>query len=157
MKDRVPIPQARELMTSRVVSVEPNADIVDAVHLLLKHGHSGAPVVDDGKRLLGVLSEHDCVRVLAEVVGTGWPQGNVSDHMSKDIETVEAREDALALAARFSQGTHRRVFVVEDGKLAGVVTRSDLLRGLAKLEEEMGRGKKVSTWSIIEGRRRDLG
>ncbi len=157
MKDRTPIPQARELMTSRIVSIDPETDIVDAVHLLLKHGHSGAPVVDSDKHILGVLSEHDCVRVLAEAVAANWPQGSVSDHMSKEVETVEPREDALALAARFSGGAHRRVFVVEDGRLVGVVTRSDLLRGLAKLEEEMGRGKKVSTWSIIEGRRRDLG
>ncbi len=156
MAKRPPVPQAHEVMTARVDGIDPDAEIVNAIHMLLKNGHSGAPVLDAQKHLLGVLSEHDCIRVLSEAIADRWPQGRAADHMTKEVETVAPNEDVLALASRFGNGSHRRLFVVDGERLVGVITRSDLLRALAKLDDEMSGGKKSSTYELIQERHRDL-
>jgi CBS domain-containing protein len=61
------IPTARDVMTTRVHTIPSDSDIDEAVRMLLKHGHSGAPVVDSNGAPQGVLSEHDCVRVLTRL------------------------------------------------------------------------------------------
>ena len=127
-----------------------------AVRILLEGGHSGAPVVDDGGAPVGVLSEHDGIRVLAAAVAEGWPAGSAGDHMSKDVETVAPSEDLLALSTRFSQGRHRRLLVVEGGRLIGLVSRRDLLAALEKLERQSGRVRAKSTYETLAERHRAL-
>jgi CBS domain-containing protein len=147
---------AREIMQSRVDTVPIDMSVLDAVRLLLQRGHSGAPVVDAEGRLRGVLSEHDCVRVLAEAVAEGWPEGRVGDRMSSEVECVPPSEDVLSLASRFSRGRHRRLVVVEDEQPIGLITRRDLLAALVDLEQTLGAGRVQTTYELIEERRRKL-
>lgn len=156
VSSRQGIPTAREIMTRSVHTIREDADIDVAIRDLLKRDHSGAPVVDSGGAPVGILSEHDCVRVLAEAIGDGWPTGRVSDHMSSAIETVGPAEDVLSLATRFAAGKHRRLLVVEEGRLLGLVSRRDLLRALASLESRSDRSRKPTTYEVIAERKRDL-
>lgn len=143
-------------MTSRVRSIPGDAEIETAVHLLLKHGLSGAPVVDSQGALLGVLSEHDCARALAEAVASGWPAGKVADHATAEAECVAPSEDVLALASRFAKGRHRRLLVVEGGRLAGIITRRDLMKSLQAVAAAAGRKPRSSTYELIDERHRKL-
>lgn len=153
---REPIPTARELMQRKLVTVRPDEEIEAAVRRLSKKGHSGAPVVEEDDTLVGVLSEHDCIRVMAQSIAEGWPSGRVATHMSTDLEIVRPDEDALALSTRFTQGHHRRLLVVEDGRLVGLVSRRDLMRALEDLEKRMDRSESRSTYDVISERHRDL-
>ena len=145
------LPKAEDFMNTRVECLSPDTGIDVAVHTLLRRGYSGAPVVDDDHRLLGVISEHDCIKVLADALYEGWPSGKVADHMATEVDTVSPHDDLLSIASRFSNGKHRRLPVVEDGRVVGLITRADLTRELDKL---IAPPKHVSTYDMIQARRR---
>jgi CBS domain-containing protein len=149
---RVPIPTASEIMERRLHTVSPDADLEEAVRSLLKKHHSAAPVVDSAGKLVGILSEHDCVAVLAQAAADKGQTGQVSGRMTTEVETVSPTEDVFALSTRFSQGRHRRLLVVEDGKLVGLISRRDLLKALESLVAQLGKGRGQSTWDAIEKR-----
>lgn len=153
---RPTIPTAADLMQRRLHTVSPDAPIEDAVRLLLAKGHAAAPVVEADGRLVGLVSEHDCIRVLGEAIGEGWPSGRVRDHMTRELETVRPEEDLLALAARFTAGRHRRLLVAKDGRLVGLIARRDLMRGLERLEQERSARPRATTYEILEDRHRRL-
>jgi len=153
---RARIPTAIDIMQRRLHTVRPDDEIEQAVRLLVKKGHSGAPVVDEAGRLRGVLSEHDCIQVLARAVQSGWPAGPVESQMTREVEIVAPDEDVFALAARFADGRHRRLLVVERERLLGVISRGDLLRTLEKLEKAAAHPpkKSKSTYELIDERHR---
>lgn len=137
-------------------TVPVDSDLGDAIRSLVKKGYSGAPVVDATGRVVGVLSEYDCVGVLAQAVAEGWPVGPVSSHMTDQLETVPPTEDVFALSRRFRRGNHRRLLVLEKDVLLGVITRRDLVRALESLEREATSVHRSSTYEAIEQRRRAL-
>ena len=151
-----PIPVASEIMQRRLQTVLADADLEEAIRSLLKKHHSGAPVVDAAGRLVGVLSEHDCIAILAQAAADEWPTGRVSDRMTTEIETVPPTEDVFALSTRFSQGRHRRLLVVEDGKLVGLIGRRDLLGALESLVTRLNQEPSETTYEAIEKRHIDL-
>ncbi len=120
------LPTARDIMVERIETVRADAEIDVAIRTLLEQGHSGAPVLDADGVLVGVLSEHDCVRVLAESIAERRPEGHVRDHMSSELETVRPGDDILALASRYTHDRHLRLLVVEDGRLVGLIIRINL-------------------------------
>jgi CBS domain-containing protein len=154
----VKVPEAREFMNDHVLSFSPVAEVSAAVQKLLRRGYSGAPVVDDDGRVVGILSEQDCLRVLSEAAYEGWPAGVVGDSMTKEVETVDESADVFAIAGKFMAGTHRRFPVVDrDGKLVGLVTRRDLVRALDRFRHEQERARLANTYELIEHRRRTEG
>jgi len=153
---RAKIPSAREIMQTKLQTIRSDAEIEDAVRLLLAKGHSGAPIVDDAGRLLGVLSEYDCIRILTQAVAEGWPDGRVEHQMTTEVESVPPSEDIFSLSARFMRGRHRRLVVVENEKAIGLISRRDLLRALIAMEREIDRSHPQTTYELIEARRRAL-
>jgi CBS domain-containing protein len=138
------------------MTVRADAPIEGAVRQLLAKGYSGAPVVDADEALVGVLSEHDCIVVLTRAIAEGWPGGPVEHHMTTELETVAPTQDALSISTLFTQGSHRRLLVVENGKLVGLISRRDLLRALQAAEEEIDRTHKKTTYELIDERHRKL-
>ena len=150
------IPIARDFMTTHVHTIAADSNVGDAVRMLVERGHSGAPVVDAGGAPLGILSEYDCIRVLAQAIADRWPEGRVTELMSSTLETVAPTDDVLTLATRFADGRHRRLLVVENGRLVGLISRHDLLRALESLERRAVEIRKDTTYELIEERRREL-
>jgi CBS domain-containing protein len=149
---RVPIPTARDIMQRKLHTVSPDTDLEAAVRSLLENRHSGAPVVDAADRVVGVLSEYDCVSALAQAAADRWRTGPVADHMTTEAETVRPEEDVFGLSTRFCEGRHRRLLVVEDGKLIGLISRSDLLQALDSLVQGLDRETSKGTYEAIEKR-----
>jgi CBS domain-containing protein len=147
---------ASEIMNPRVEAFDPAMEISAAIHLLLRRGYSGAPVVDEQGGLLGELSERECVKLLCETVYEGVPTGRVADHMSKEVEIVAPTDDAFSVASRFASGRHRRTFVVQDDRLVGIITRRDLLRTLDSMRADLDRGERHDTYEMIDIRHREL-
>jgi CBS domain-containing protein len=106
-------------------------DIRRAVGRLIDEGVTGAPVVDAEGRVLGALSEYECLRLLAEGRGGEAASGRVRQYMTTAFTTVPPTMDVYYVAGMFlQQPTERRFLVVEDGQLVGVVTRKDILRAV---------------------------
>jgi CBS domain-containing protein len=141
---------ARDLMTPDVVSVPPDTAVVAVARLLAERGISAVPVLDKAGAVLGLVTEADLIRRLAgaEDQPHGWfrnlfadpgEQANryarthgatVADIMTSEVVTVEETAPATHIAHLMEERGIRRVLVVQDGRLRGLVSRADLLRAL---------------------------
>lgn len=119
----------KDYMSSNVTSFKPEDNVIEALRQLVKKGHSGAPVLDNERRLVGMLSEIDCLK---EALMDGYYQSasdRVADHMTKEVDYVQANDNILVLADMFVGG-RRRIPVLDDGVLVGIITRQDFARAL---------------------------
>jgi CBS domain-containing protein len=133
-----PLPIAREIMTTRLVTVSPDLPIFGAIRILLRNQISGAPVVDASGALVGMLSELDCLKVLAS--GEFYDddpseKGIVRNYMTRVTQSIDPEADIYTLAQYFLNHTVRRLPVVRGSQLLGQLSRRDVLRTI----EEMGR------------------
>lgn len=128
-----PGPTARDYMSQRLVVFSPDMDVGRAMEVLLEQQISGAPVVDGAGVLVGLLTERDCFAVAVNASYHQHPGGKVADYMTRDVETVPADLDIVAVMERFLRGPYRRFPVVEEGRLVGLISRRDVLRAILEL------------------------
>jgi CBS-domain-containing membrane protein len=125
-----------DIMSRSVVTLKYDIDIYAAVRTLLKHKISGAPVVNEDKKLVGVLSEKDCLKVLVGSALDGLPEGRVSDYMTEQVETISPSSSIYEVVHRFISRSYRRLPVVDDsGCLVGLVSRRDALAAIESIRD----------------------
>jgi len=134
------VPIAQEIMTRKLVTIPPDRPIFAAMRVLLRNRISGAPVVDSDGSLVGILSELDCLKVLAN--GEFYDddhseEGTVQNYMTAVTQSVGPDVDVYTLAQYFLDHSVRRIPVVGDGQLLGQISRRDVLRTI----EEMGKSR----------------
>ena len=93
--------KVRDYMSVDVITFAPTDSVMDAMSVLLKQGISGAPVLGEDGRLLGVLSEVDLMEVVVQDSYYNENIGIVSDFMQEAVEHVDPDMDILNLAQRF--------------------------------------------------------
>ena len=142
--------RAEDIMTRRVYTLSPDASVESAAQALVRLGYSGAPVTDENGAVLGVFSEQDSLKVLAHAAYEGWPSGSVASHMTKHVETVAPKDDLSVISGRFAAGHHRRLLVVEDGRLLGLIARRDVVRALDRL---LSPEQPPTVYEIFSGKR----
>ncbi|MDD5111453.1 MAG: CBS domain-containing protein [Candidatus Altiarchaeota archaeon] len=122
----------RDVMTTHVIQVGPNDPVVEVGGLLAEKRISGAVVVDGG--IKGVISKESFVAGVKYMGENPLSSFKVSDFMSKSYETADAGEPLGAVVDRINCATCRvdRVIVLDNGKLAGVLTKSDISRVFAE-------------------------
>lgn len=142
--------QAIDIMTPKVVSVSPDTEVRDIAQLLLKHRISAVPVVDAQDRVVGIVSEGDLMRRLKDDSGKdhgGWLSlfsagKNAGEYvkahgrkaqevMTTDPLTVEENTPLHSIARLLEKHHIKRVPVLREGKLVGIVSRANLLQGIA--------------------------
>lgn len=117
-------------MDRRVHTVTPKMPIREAIGFLLDQHVTGAPVVDDLGRIVGMLTERDCLRLITMGVEAEFPSGSVEEFMTTELTTVPPDMDIYFAAGLFLNHHFRRLPVVEDDQLIGAITRFDLLRAI---------------------------
>ena len=120
----------REIMTKNLITFRAEEDLYAAIDKLLEAGVSGAPVIDENHQLIGILSQKDCIRVLANGVFHSRPAGPVSEYMTEVVMTIDPDTDIFTLADIFLNNVYRRVPVVEDDRVVGQVSRRDVLMAI---------------------------
>ncbi|MGF1638642.1 MAG: CBS domain-containing protein [Cyclobacteriaceae bacterium] len=117
-------------MVSDLITFRPEDEIGHVINTLLEKKISGAPVLNDKRELVGIISEQDCLRVILDSVYHNQPlsKGLVKDYMTLDPVTVDVSEDIVDVAIKFLNNKFRRFPVVEKGKLRGQVSKRDILR-----------------------------
>jgi len=171
--------RARDLMTTGLLTLPPDTPVHVVARLLAERGVSGAPVVDAGGRLLGMVTEGDLIRRLAakEDSPTSWMRGLFSpaadqaarfarthgrrarDVMTTELATVTEDTPIEQVAQILESKGIRRVPVVRDGALVGIVARADLIRALfdpagppaadapdARIRRELARAMQAQPW-----------
>ncbi|MGH8827376.1 MAG: CBS domain-containing protein [Jiangellaceae bacterium] len=138
---------AREVMTSPVVTVGPDATLKDAIQLLDRHDITALPVVDDEECLVGLVSEADLLR--GEVMEDprahvrpvdDWPEQpatSVSDVMTTNVITTTETADASDISRIMLDSGVKSIPVVHGPKVVGIVSRRDLIRALARTDDEI--------------------
>ena len=124
---------ARDFMSSDLVVLTPDMEILRAMELLMTRGISGAPVVDPHGNLVGILTERDCLGVAFDASYHQQPGGKIAEYMSRDVETVPASLDLVAVIERFLRSRYRRFPVLEGTRLVGQISRRDILRAILEL------------------------
>ena len=151
--EQAKVATVREIMTRKLVTLNPEMAALEAAEVLLKHGISGAPVVDAEGHLLGLLSEFDCLR---SVASSDYEMDGhdsfvlVGELMTKEALTVPPVMDLFSLAHEFVSKRVRRFPVVEDGRLIGQVSRRDALRAAVALHDRRAQGSRYPDYP--EGR-----
>lgn len=125
--------QVQDYMSGRLVTFDPDTDVLDAIHDLVLHRIAGAPVVDDHGSIVGMLSELDCMKVALTAGYHGEMGGPVSEFMTADTITVDAEMSIIDLAQQFLDSGFRRYPVVLENRLVGQISRRDVLRALGEL------------------------
>lgn len=133
------IPLVETFMTTKVVTLDPEMNIFEAILKMMKLDVSGAPVTEEGV-LLGMLSEKDCMGIFASAAFSNLPGGTVAEYMVMHPETVGLKTDLFTVAGILMHRSYRRLPVVDQGMLKGVVSRTDVLRA------------SVEFWQHPEGR-----
>lgn len=146
--------QVSDVMTRKVVTAAPKAKVRDIANLMQQHRISAVPITDANKQVVGIVSEGDLMRR----VGSGdtdaqprswWLSLFTSDQlastdyvkvhgqyaeeiMSRDVITVEETAGLSEVATILERNRIKRVPVTRDGRLVGIVSRANLLQGLAR-------------------------
>jgi CBS domain-containing protein len=145
--------RAIDVMVRDVVTVRPDTDVADAIKLLSEHDVSALPVVDEASNLVGMLSEVDLIHraeigtekhrhwwleavtgatTLAEEFAKSHGK-KVGEVMTTGVISVTEETPLSEIAALFERKRIKRVPVVKDGKLVGIVSRSNLIQALASV------------------------
>ena len=158
----MPTRQIKDIMTKVVVTASPKDFIIDVVKKLSKLNISGIPVVDKDNKVIGMVSETDILQALnleSKTLSWIFPSSHalgmtfeesinnrelkdalkdlknklIEDIMNKNVISVEEKSTIGEVSNLMAKNNVNRVPVIRDGKLIGIVSRGDIIHGIAKL------------------------
>ncbi len=119
-----------------VATIDPGITIGDAVRLLAEKRIGAAPILGADKHIVGIISERDIVRVLAER-GAAVLDEPVSRTMTRSVETCHESETISSIMERMTVGKFRHMPVVDEGRIVGIVSIGDVVKHrLNEMERE---------------------
>jgi CBS domain-containing protein len=150
-------PQVLDIMTPTVVTATPGTPLPELIDEMVQHGVSGIPIIDGESRLVGIVTEADLMTkpayggthrrslaVLADLLrgrGRRWESKatamTAGQIMTTDVETARPREAVRGAAKRMVECGVKRLPVVDDGRLIGIISRADVLRRMHRTDEEL--------------------
>jgi CBS domain-containing protein len=110
-----------------VVTIEPTADLAAAVKLLAERRIGAVVILGADHRIVGILSERDIVRAIAEYGPTALHQP-VGQIMTRDVKTCSETDSIESLMGRMTAGKFRHMPVVEQGQLVGIISIGDVVK-----------------------------
>ena len=160
--------RAMDVMTSEVITVDENASVQAVAKLLAEYGISAVPVVDKENRVIGMVSEGDLLHRAetgTERRRSWWLEmmastnqlageylkshsGRVKDVMTCDVISVTDTTSVADIAVLLETNRIKRVPVLRDGKLVGIVSRANLVRALAMTINEPANGAETNDRTI---------
>ena len=142
---------ARDIMTPPGIVVGPEMSVFSAIPILIKNNLTGCPVTNSNGELLGILSELDCMKVIASDAFYADEYSSteilVSRYMTTDCLTISPDMGIFRIANIFFEHTLRRIPVLEGQRMIGQVTRSDVLRGIQLMRKNKVRRKDYGAFA----------
>ena len=126
----------RDYMSTSLITFKEHENIMDVAEKLTKHKISGGCVVDENNKLLGLISEGDCMKQISDSRYYNMPldDATVGKRMTCNVDTIDANMNVMDAAKLFIEKRFRRFPIVENGKLVGQISQSDVLRAAVKLK-----------------------
>jgi predicted transcriptional regulator len=125
---------AADIMNKTLLTIRPEASVAEATSTLLSEQISGLPVVDHNDHLVGVITEF---ALLAMVYDRSVQDHSVAQHMTREVITVDADDPIGRIADLCIVHRVRRLPVMQDGKLVGLIARRDVLKALHESTEQV--------------------
>ena len=127
-------------MAKDLITFKPDDEIGSVITMLNDHQISGAPVLNERRELIGIISEQDCLRVIIDSAYHNQPMSKhlVKEYMQKNLITISVDADVVEVANMFLKHRFGRFPVVKNGILKGQVSKRDILRAALKI--------KFTTW-----------
>jgi len=168
--------RVKDVMSKQVIGVSPQASVAEALDIMTRSRLSGLPVIDESGSLVGVVSEADFLR-RAEL-GTAKPQGSwlksvflpgraaeiyaraharhVEEIMSTNVASIEETASLSDAVGIMEKRRVKRLPVVSDGKVVGMITRADFIHELALLVRQPYEEAPVSDSEIAKGIEKEM-
>jgi len=117
--------EAADIMTVDVITVGRQTPVYDAVETLLETGVTGLPVVEDDMTLVGIITEKDVLKLLPAWIEES---ATVEQFMSDDVVSFETNANLIEICECLVNSHFRRVPIVSQGRLKGVISRKDVIK-----------------------------
>jgi CBS domain-containing protein len=157
--------RARDIMTRSVLSVQPSVPVAKAAAMLAKRGFTALPVTDDSGELIGIVTEADLIAnrfpasAQAAATAVNRPAATVGEVMTTPVVGVSHDTDVSIVAREMLTEKRRALPIVDGNVLVGVITRRDIVRALARTDEDIVTDVRaklaviggLSRWSVQVG------
>ena len=125
--------EAETVMKTNLITVTKDTAIYEVIRTLVENNVTGLPVVNDDMTLAGVITEKDVLKLLYE---NRDEPGNVEDFMTEKVISFTPHDSLINIARSFVDNHFRRVPIVANGKLVGIVSRKDIIALMLKLRRK---------------------
>ena len=122
-----------DIMKTDVVTVKKDTPIYEAMERLVEHNITGLPVVDDNMALVGIVTEKDMLRLIVDLDVLKWESDLdesstcVEKYMTKEVVSFAPEDSLLEICDCLLKKKFRRIPIVSDGKLIGILSRKDII------------------------------
>jgi len=123
--------QVKEIM-KKAVMISSSATVREAAQSMAKNNIGSLIVADKSKRLVGIVTERDILKCFSN---SGTHGTSISKIMSKNVKTIDAKEEIEDAAEIMSQNKIKRLPVVQKGKLVGIITATDLIANADDIDD----------------------
>ncbi len=120
--------ETRAIMSTDVVSVLRHTPISEVIELLVVRDITGIPVVNDDGTLAGIVTEKDILSLLADV---RYASGTAEQYMTREVVAFDIEDDFIAICECLMQNHFRRVPILSEGRLVGIISRHDIIKYIA--------------------------
>lgn len=128
--------KVKDYMTPKVVTFTPDMPLSLALDRVMRSHHMGGPVIDDNEQVIGFLSEQDLLEKLVKVSYFCQDTHIVGDCMYQEVLSVSPELSIIELADMMQVGKPKAYPVLDNKKLVGMITRTDVLRAIGKNLDE---------------------
>lgn len=122
--------RAKDIMSKKVMTVMEGANIKHVMRLLVEHKVTGLPVVSEDMRLLGIVTEKDILKTL--LYGEDVKGKTAANLMTTEIVSFDENEDLMTVFRSLVESNYRRVPILSNGKLVGIISRRDIINFLSE-------------------------
>lgn len=120
--------RAKNVMSRKITTVTEGVNIKHVMRLLAENKITGVPVVSEDMHLLGIITEKDILKAL--LYGKDVKSKTAGELMTTDLVTFEEDEDLMTVFKTLVEGSFRRVPILSNGRLTGIVSRRDIINFL---------------------------
>ena len=125
-------------MKRNLVVFSPNDSIFEVMKKFVKHKISGGPVLNKNGKIVGVISEADCMKEISDSRYFNMPilDKRVKNFMQKNVDTINSSTSIFDAASRFYNSSRRRFPVIENQKLVGQISRKDIVIAAISMQSQ---------------------
>ncbi len=124
--------KAKDIITTDLITVKSQTPVYQAIQELIDNNITSLPVVDDDMTVVGIISEKDILKLLYDLEKDG---GTVADYMTETAVSFDPEDSLLDICNCFMENPFRRVSILSDGKLTGIINRTDIIEYILKIKQ----------------------